>query len=131
MKLEKMTETEKLIEKAFSSYVIACLRNARKDYFVKVRRHSSHIMPLDAVTFEVNIKFHIHYQDDIQNQNTLPISHFLEHPQLNNKEQKLLYYKYFQDKTDKEIAEILGISRQAVSKNKSKILVKLKSIIDP
>ncbi|MGW9528497.1 helix-turn-helix transcriptional regulator [Paenibacillus terrae] len=38
--------------------------------------------------------------------------------------------KYYEDKTDKEIARILGISRQAVSKMKPNLLVKLKRIME-
>ncbi|WP_246061714.1 sigma factor-like helix-turn-helix DNA-binding protein [Paenibacillus oralis] len=34
--------------------------------------------------------------------------------------------KYYEDKTDKEIAQYMGVSRQAISKIKSNIRAKLK-----
>ncbi|WP_438492220.1 hypothetical protein [Paenibacillus sp. IHBB 3054] len=46
-----------LLERAFSSYVKACLRHAQKDYFEKLMRDSAYVVPLDAVTFEIDINF--------------------------------------------------------------------------
>ncbi|WP_431091372.1 sigma factor-like helix-turn-helix DNA-binding protein [Paenibacillus sp. 8b26] len=41
-------------------------------------------------------------------------------------EKKVLFLKFYKDKTDREIAETLGVSRQAISKLRKTILVKLK-----
>ncbi|RCX21675.1 hypothetical protein DFP94_102430 [Fontibacillus phaseoli] len=40
-------------ERAFSSYVKACLQHAQKDYYEELRRDSIYVVPLDAVTFEI------------------------------------------------------------------------------
>lgn len=118
------------VEKAFSSYVKACLQHAQKDYFMKLRRDSAYVIPLDAVAFEININFHVRPYETLYAQSVPILSQALELLHLNTRERKIIYHKYYEDKTDKEIAKLLGISRQAVSKIKSKILVKLKKNIE-
>ncbi|MRN51770.1 sigma-70 family RNA polymerase sigma factor [Paenibacillus monticola] len=119
-----------LLERAFSSYVKACLWHAQKDYFEKQRRDSAYDVPSDAVTFEIDINFLVRHHNIPQPQNVLVLSQISEISYLTSKEQRLLYLKYFEDKTDKEIAQLLGTSRQTVSKMKSNVLVKLKSIME-
>lgn len=119
-----------LLERAFSSYVKACLQHAQKDYFEKLRRDSAYVVPLDAVTFEININFLVRHHDMPQPQNVPVLSQISEISHLTSKEQRLLYHKYHEDKTDKEIAQLLGTSRQAVSKMKSNVLEKLKRIME-
>lgn len=118
------------IEKAFSSYIKVCLRHAQKDYFEKLRRDLAYVIPLDAVTFEININLLIQHHNILQPQHEPTFSQISELSYLTLKEKRLLYHKYYEDKTDKEIASLLGTSRQAVSKMKSKILVKLKKIME-
>lgn len=43
------------------------------------------------------------------------------------KEQKLLYYRYFEDKTQSETAKLLGISQVQVSRTEKKLLQKIRS----
>ena len=50
--------------------------------------------------------------------------------QLDADERWLIGKLYFYENTEKEVAEILGISRQAINKRKQKILKKLESILD-
>ncbi|WP_411722737.1 sigma factor-like helix-turn-helix DNA-binding protein [Paenibacillus peoriae] len=45
-------------------------------------------------------------------------------------ERKVLYLKFMQDQTDKEIAESLGSTRQAATKLRKKVLLKLKSHLE-
>ncbi|MFB5677926.1 sigma factor-like helix-turn-helix DNA-binding protein, partial [Paenibacillus terreus] len=45
-------------------------------------------------------------------------------------EKRVLYLKFFQDKTDKEIAQFIGVTRQAITKSKSNVLVKLKNHLE-
>lgn len=123
-------DTKDSIERAFSSYVKACLQHAQKDYFEKLKRDSAYVVPLDAVTFEININFLVHHRNTLQPQYDPVFSHIPEISYLTPKEQKLLYHKFYEDKTDKEIARLLGTSRQAVSKMKSNVLVKLKRIME-
>ena len=121
---------EDSIERALSSYVKACLQHAQKDYFGKLRRDSAYVVPLDAVTFEMNINFLVHHYNMLQPQHDPVLSQIPEISYLTPKEQWLLYHKYYEDKIDKEIAWLLGTSRQAVSKMKSNVLVKLKRIME-
>ncbi|WP_141505708.1 sigma factor-like helix-turn-helix DNA-binding protein [Paenibacillus luteus] len=118
------------VEKAFSSYVKSCLQSAQKDYFEKLRRDSTYVIPLDAVTFEININFLVRHYEMPEAQNIPVLSQISELLHLSSKEQRVMCYKYYQDKTDKEIAQIFGISRQAVSKMKSNILLKLKGFME-
>ncbi|MGK9250288.1 sigma factor-like helix-turn-helix DNA-binding protein [Paenibacillus humicus] len=122
--------TNESVERAFSGYVKACLQHAQKDYFEKLRRDSVYTIPLDAVTFEININFLVHPYDIPQPQHIPVFSQMLELLNLSSKEKKVLYHKYYEDKTDKEISLLLGISRQAVSKMKSNVLVKIKRIME-
>ena len=46
---------------------------------------------------------------------------------LNEREQKIIILRYFRDKTQGEVAKILGVSQVQVSRLESKILTKLKS----
>ncbi|MNW42752.1 Bacteriocin UviA [compost metagenome] len=122
--------TNDSLERAFSSYVKACLQHAQKDYFEKLRRDSTYVVPMDAVTFEININYLVSQHNLPQHQHIPVLSQIPELSLLTSKEQRLLYHKYYEDKTDKEIARLLGTSRQAVSKLKSNVLVKLKRIME-
>ncbi|WP_281426412.1 sigma factor-like helix-turn-helix DNA-binding protein [Paenibacillus sophorae] len=53
-----------------------------------------------------------------QSQNIPVLSQISDLLHLSSKELRVMYYKYYQDKTDREIARILGISRQAVSRRR-------------
>ncbi|MGW9528498.1 sigma-70 family RNA polymerase sigma factor [Paenibacillus terrae] len=81
------------LERAFSSYVKACLQHAQKDYFEKLRRDSTYIVPFDAVTFEININFLVDQSNLLQHQHVLVFSQIPELSPLTLKEQKILYHK--------------------------------------
>lgn len=49
---------------------------------------------------------------------------------LNERQQTIVYYKYFLDMTDKEIAKKLNITRQAVTSTKLYILQKLRQELE-
>ncbi|AIQ13852.1 RNA polymerase sigma factor [Paenibacillus durus] len=114
------------VEKAFGSYVKSCLQHASRDYFEKLRRDSSHVTLLDAVAYEVNISFCICSTHSPRVEDSPIFEQVIEQMPLSSTEKKVVYFKYYEDKTDKEIARILGVSRQAVTKSKSNILLKLK-----
>ncbi|MNW37738.1 hypothetical protein D3C74_147900 [compost metagenome] len=99
-------DVKNFVERAFSSYVKACLQHAQKDYFKKLRRDSTFTVPLDAVTFEININFLVRHHDMPQPHNIPVFSQISEVSHLTSKEQRLLYHKYYEDKTDKEIARL-------------------------
>lgn len=45
---------------------------------------------------------------------------------LSEEEKKLIYLRYYEDKTQSEVADILGVNQVKVSRNEKKILVKIK-----
>lgn len=49
---------------------------------------------------------------------------------LDDKQQKLIYMRYFQDKTQTEVAEALGISQVQVSRLEKKLLIQMRNCID-
>lgn len=123
-------KTKEAVEKAFSTYAKACLQYAKKDYWEKLQREKAHFFPVDAVAFEININFLTHPKNVSSSDPSSVLSQVLDLLQLTPKERKVLQHKYFEDKTDKEIAHLLGVSRQAISKSKSNILVKLKRAME-
>jgi len=50
--------------------------------------------------------------------------------ELSPEEQKIIYEIFFERKSETELAETLGITQQAVSKRKKKVLAKLKEKIN-
>ncbi|WP_181593043.1 sigma factor-like helix-turn-helix DNA-binding protein [Paenibacillus sp. YN15] len=49
---------------------------------------------------------------------------------MNSMEKRLLFAKFYEEKTDTEIARTLGITQQAVSRAKRLLLDKLKSHLE-
>ena len=66
----------------------------------------------------------------VQSDNNDNLNYLLLEEQLNNlskEEQVLIHYRYFQDKTQSEIAQIFGTNQVKISRNEQKILKKLKN----
>lgn len=116
------------VERGFSIYVKHCLRNASRDYFKKLYRDYFHARPFDAVAFETNNTLDIWTSMTVSIEDLTVLSQAIE--TLSSSEKKVLYLKFFQDKTDKEIAQFIGVTRQAISKSKTNVLVKLKSHLE-
>ncbi|AHV98336.1 sigma-70 family RNA polymerase sigma factor [Paenibacillus sabinae] len=116
------------VEKGFSSYVKLCLQHASRDYFKKIYRDSSRTKSLDDITSGVNITFNIYttIPTRVEDYEIL----FQAIGNLSTFEKKILYLKYYQDKTDLQIAQTIGVTRQAISKSKTNILLKLKNQIN-
>lgn len=116
------------IQRAFSSYVKSCLRHASRDYFQKTLRHTSYTIAFDEKiiqNFDLSIHFCLSASSQIDNQTTL--LQIIKELNLSHVEKRVLFLKYCRDLTDKEIANNLGISRQAISKTKSRVLLKIKN----
>ncbi|MEI2394770.1 MULTISPECIES: sigma-70 family RNA polymerase sigma factor [Paenibacillus] len=111
------------VEKGFSSYIKSCLQHASRDYFKKLNRESYRVAPLDESAHEIDVVVGSFTTSAIVD-DYASLSQALDN--LTTLEKKVIYLKFYQDKTDKEIAQILGVSRQAISKFKTTILVKLK-----
>ncbi|APQ59183.1 sigma factor-like helix-turn-helix DNA-binding protein [Paenibacillus polymyxa] len=122
--------TKEAVEKAFSSYVKTCLQRSKKDYLEKLYREKAHCISVDAINFEININLLIRSHDILPVNPSSMLSQVMDVLQLTPKEARVLHYKYFEEKTDKEIAQLLGVSRQAISKIKSNFLVKIKRVME-
>lgn len=121
----------KAIEKAFSSYAKSCLQHAKKDYDKKISRQYAYMVSLDTVTFDFNINFIPQVYASSKLLNDLLLLQTLQQLPLKDKEKKIIYFKYYEDKTDRDIAQILGMTRQAVSKIRAEVLAKLKKEMEP
>lgn len=116
-------EMKELVGRAFIGYAKKCLKNARKDYYMKENRELYRLTFLSDLPFDIGIHdvpSHLYPSEDyillLQAGSKLKLS---------ANEKKILFMKFFEDMTDKDIAEVLGITRQAVSKSKAQLLIKL------
>lgn len=116
------------VEKGFSIYVKQCLRHSSRGYFKKLYRDSVYVKLFDEDTFEANNTLNIRTSPTVTIEDITVLSQAIE--MLSSSEKKVLYLKFFQDKTDKEIAQFIGVTRQAISKSKTNVLVKLKSHLE-
>lgn len=73
---------------------------------------------------EMNLYDSIKQEEKNYNASIMDLKEQLKH--LNEEEHQLILSRYFEEKTQQETSEILGISQVQVSRKESKILVKLK-----
>lgn len=117
------------VEKGFSRYIQSCLYHTSRDFFRKIDREFRYTEPLDEDTDgnHLTIDFFVP-----------PTAAYVEAQEclfsairaLNPMEKKLLFLKFYEEKTDTEIAHMLGLTQQAVSKTKRLLLDKLKSQLE-
>ncbi|MDF2923945.1 MAG: hypothetical protein K0R57_2859 [Paenibacillaceae bacterium] len=120
--------TIEAVEKGFSSYVKSCLRHASRDYFKKLHRDYYHLRSFDELACEVNIILNICANPINEIEENAILSEAIG--TLSASEKRVLYQKFIQEKTDKEIALSVGVTRQAITKSKINVLVKLKSQLE-
>ncbi|MEK4529874.1 sigma-70 family RNA polymerase sigma factor [Paenibacillus sp. FSL H8-0104] len=82
------------------------------------KQESALLTVYDSETVPPNLKDHITDHSLYQAYNSLP-----------SQQQQILSLAYIQTLNDKEIAKILGVSQQNVSKHRLKALAKLRSLI--
>lgn len=117
-------EMKEVVGKAFIGYAKTCLKRAKKDYYKKENRELYRLTFLSDLPFEIGIlgmPSHLYPSEDY-----ILLLQAGSKLRLSVNEKKILFMKFFEDKTDKEIAKALGISRQAVSKSKAQLLNKLR-----
>lgn len=117
-------ETKEIVGRAFISYAKKCLKNARRDYIKKQNRYLYRLTFLSDLTFDIGIlgsPSHLFPSEDY-----ILLLQAGSKLELSSNEKKILFMKFFEDKTDNEIAKALRISRQAVSKSKAQLLIKLR-----
>ncbi|MGC6589186.1 sigma-70 family RNA polymerase sigma factor [Paenibacillus sp. Dod16] len=116
------------VEKGFSSYVKSCLRHASRDFFKKLYYESAPLKPFDETSSDLYITLNIFDS---------PFVHAVEYAslfqaiqKLSPTEKKVLYMKFYKDMTDQEIASTFGVTRQAITKSKLLLLVRLRRYMD-
>ncbi|AIQ70332.1 sigma-70 family RNA polymerase sigma factor [Paenibacillus graminis] len=129
MKIHSKNDQVAFVEKAFSSYVKSCLTYKSRNLFKVHDQESSQTQSLQETSEWILNKDNLDSNtfSFIDDKETLVELTRL----LSAFEKKLLYLKFHEDKADWQIAGILGVSRQAVSKAKKKSLQKLKNNLDP
>lgn len=114
------------VEKGFSIYIKLCLKHASRDFFIKLYRDSFHVEPFDE--YESILTFDFWTNSTLTIEDSAILLQAIE--TLNSSEKMVIHLKFFQGKTDKEIAQMIGVTRQAISKSKANVLVKLKSHLE-
>ncbi|QUL53515.1 sigma-70 family RNA polymerase sigma factor [Paenibacillus tritici] len=125
MKSKKILSQE--VECGFSSYIKACLSRSAFRFFSKQAKDNTSTQPLHENFESSLINNDYAFSIDIVVRQ-LWLLQALE--TLSITERQLIYLKYFQEKTDQQIAFLLGVSRQAVTKSKTNVLDKLKRNMD-
>ncbi|MNW31293.1 RNA polymerase sigma-F factor [compost metagenome] len=120
--------TNKAVEKGFSVYIKLCLQHVSRDYFKKLHRDAFHVRPLEKVEGKPNTKHNFSADSQLPIEDLIILSEAIK--TLRPSERKVLYLKFMQDQTDKGIAEFLGSTRQAATKLRKKVLLKLKSHLE-
>lgn len=119
----------KAVEKGFSSYVKSCLYHSSNHFFNRINKEKTIFKPFDELNNEVNIhvvNIFFTTTNHVEEREWLSQALHLLTPV----EQKIIHQKFILDKTDQEIADQFGVSRQAITKSKSHILVKLKRYME-
>ncbi len=105
------------------NYIYKALLNSRKDMYINknIKRDFIENKYLSSVVeFKDN-----YFVEDIES--NIEIEDMLKC--LTEKEKRVIKYKFINDNSEDEIAEILGVTRQSVNRMKNKALRKLKEII--
>lgn len=128
MKSYTRQELVSAVEKGFSSYIKFCLTHKSSNFFRNCdqeRNRSKSLNDFNEITLyrvsESSIQTKIIDEEE---------SLFEVIRSLNSLEKQLIYLKFHEEKTDREIAQALGVSRQAITKAKKKLLIKMKKRLD-
>ncbi|MEK4476283.1 sigma-70 family RNA polymerase sigma factor [Paenibacillus sp. FSL R7-0048] len=113
------------VEKGFSRYIQTCLFHTSREFFRKVDRDAQYLQPMgeDIDNFQLMV-----YSYSLSPTVLVEIQDYLGSVirALSPMEKKLITLKYFEGKTDSEIACLFGLTQQAVSKAKRSLLDKLR-----
>lgn len=88
----------------------------------------SPVMSLSYVDEDGDDEFDIPFDDSDQMFDRLSINQAMS--SLNKKEQALIYYRFFDDKTQCETAKLLGVSQVQISRKEKIILQKMRKILE-
>ncbi|MEK3737957.1 sigma-70 family RNA polymerase sigma factor [Paenibacillus sp. FSL F4-0122] len=116
------------VEKGFSRYIQICLYHSSRDFFRKLDFEYRYTEPLNENIENVQLTINFFSAPIGQIEVQEYLSSVIK--ALNPMEKKLLAYKFYDEKTDSEIANLLGLTQQAVSKAKRLLLEKLKQQLE-
>lgn len=116
------------VEKGFSRYIKSCLFHASRDFFKKYDQEVRRTKPFDEYADGVHLTIHVCTTPSAYVEAQECLSQAIH--TLTPMEKKLLYLKFDLEKTDREIAQSFGVTRQAVTKSKLLLLDKLKNLLD-
>lgn len=125
-----MAEPNDIVGKVFFAYMKKILYRTSRDYISSERRRQTRFIFMDDVSpqeLEVHLgddsfsiwtksNYHIHLQDP-------SVAEIIQ--DLSKRDREVLYYLFYEEITTKEAAELLGVSQQAIAKNKQKLLGRL------
>ena len=108
----------------FETYLWTVFKNSLKDYFRKQKKHTS-----------LSVEEYIEDEDQDSLLDMLQQDFQLEQIQdameeLQEVDQEVLFFRYIEEKSYEEIADLLGISQDALRKRVSRSLTKLKQLLN-
>lgn len=111
-------------EEELKYYLHKCLINERNRLFIKIKKYrEKEFISSDHVDINMNMLSNAYkFSTDIYFFDLIS--------KLPNKQKKVIYYKYYMQLSDIEIAKILDVSRQSVNKTKKLALINLKKNIE-
>ncbi len=125
--------TEKLddLEKAFNIYIKIILTRTARDFYRAQSRYYANSIPLELA--EENDLSETNFEMNIGASEAHCLEKYIEDEilaliigSLQPKEKYLIYLKFFEDKTDRQIAMIYGIRQQSLNQRKNRLLNKLR-----
>ncbi|MRN53831.1 sigma-70 family RNA polymerase sigma factor [Paenibacillus monticola] len=128
MKTNSKEELYSSVEMAFSSYVKSCMTFMSRNFFKMHDQELYRIKSLEEIQEGTLGQINSEHNDFalIDEKESL----FKVILTLSSFEKKLLFLKFHEEKPDWKVAEILGVSRQAITKSKKKLLLKIKDSLD-
>jgi RNA polymerase sigma factor (sigma-70 family) len=131
--MKRSAETYKAVEKAFCAYIKIVITRSSRGYFRAQYKYFSRTIPLEEVE-GINLCAEADIDINIPIFNGDKLDEYVENEilsavisTLNSKEKKLLYIKYYENKTDYQLSLIFGITQQSITERKNRILKKLKN----
>ncbi|ASA23501.1 sigma-70 family RNA polymerase sigma factor [Paenibacillus donghaensis] len=128
MKTNSEEDLYSSIEKAFSSYVKSCMTFMSRNFFKLHDQEMYRTGSLEEIKEVTLRQINAEHNDFaiIDQKESL----FKVVVTLSSFEKNLLYLKYHEEKPDWKVAELLGVSRQAITKSKKKLLIKIKDSLN-
>ncbi|MBW4080027.1 hypothetical protein [Paenibacillus sp. S150] len=128
MKIKSNKDLNSSVEMAFSSYVKSCMTFMSRNFFKLHDQEMHRIESLEVLKEGALRQLNVEHNDFaiIDEKESL----FKVVPTLSPFEKRLLFLKFHEEKPDREVAKLLGVSRQAITKSKNKLLKKIKDSLD-